>query len=62
MSIISKSPTIAQPKIGMNGGSSRSQGTAVGSGSRPTPSRIKLPTSAPSDPKTLGGRKTSGSL
>lgn len=34
--------------------SSRPQNTAVGSGSRPTPSSIKIESSAPSDPLTLG--------
>lgn len=56
MSRVSKSPTIAHSK-----GSSMKQGTAVGSGSRPGPSRVKIPTSAPMDPKTLG-RKVPGSL
>ncbi len=37
------------------------QNTAVGSGSRPTPSRIKIDTSAPADPKTLG-RSVPGAL
>lgn len=41
--------------------SSRPQSTSVGSGSRPTPSKIKIDTSAPSDPKGLG-RKISGAL
>lgn len=54
--MISKSPTIAHPK-----GSSRPQHTAVGSGSRPTTSKIKIPTSAPSSPQTLG-RRTAGAL
>lgn len=40
---------------------SASQNTAVGSGSRPTPSRIKIDTSAPENPKTLG-RDVPGSL
>jgi hypothetical protein len=62
MSIISKSPTVAHPKIGMSKSGSASQNTSVGSGSRPTKSKFTLPTSAPSDPKTLGGRKTAGSL
>lgn len=35
-------------------GSSASQNTAVGSGSRPTKSSIDIPTSAPDDPRTLG--------
>lgn len=62
MGIISKSPAMAQPKIGMMKGGSASQNTAAGSGSRPVPSKYKLPSSAPTDPKTLGGRKTAGSL
>src|SRR5258707_11546279 len=33
--------------------SSMPQSTAVGSGSRPTPSRVPIDTSAPVDPKTL---------
>jgi len=36
--------------------SSRSQNTAVGSGSRPTPSQLKIPSSAPSNPRTRGIR------
>lgn len=40
-----------QPK-----GSSAKQNTSVGSGSRPTPSRYPIPTSAPANPHTLGGR------
>lgn len=54
--LVSSSPTIAHPK-----GSSMKQGTAVGSGSRPTASRVKIPSSAPSDPKGLG-RKPPGAL
>lgn len=56
MSRVSKSPTVAHPK-----GSSMKQNTAVGSGSRPGPSKVKIATSAPQNPKTLG-RKTPGSL
>lgn len=56
MGLISKSPTIKPEK-----GSSAPQNTAVGSGSRPTSSKIKIETSAPSDPQGLG-RKPSGSL
>jgi hypothetical protein len=41
--------------------SSRPQNTAVGSGSRPTPSKIEIKSSAPMDPHTLG-RDTPGSL
>lgn len=40
---------------------SRGQNTSVGSGSRPTPSKIKIESSAPSDPKGLG-RKPAGAL
>jgi hypothetical protein len=49
MSIISSSPTLSHPK-----GSSASQNTSVGSGSRPTASSHKIPSSAPSEPRTLG--------
>lgn len=42
-------------------GGSSPQGTAVRSGSRPTTSKIAIPTSAPSDPHTLG-RAPSGWL
>jgi hypothetical protein len=41
--------------------SSRPQNTAVGSGSRPTASKIKIDSSAPHNPKTLG-RSTPGAL
>lgn len=41
--------------------SSRPQNTAVGSGSRPVPSKIKIPSSAPMNAKTLG-RDVPGSL
>lgn len=34
--------------------SSRPQNTSVGSGSRPVPSKIKIESSAPSEPRTLG--------
>lgn len=47
--LISDSPTLKGEK-----GTSRTQGTSVGSGSRPTPSKVKIPTSAPSEPHTLG--------
>lgn len=56
MSIISQSPTMKGSK-----GSSASQNTSVGSGSRPTPSKIKIPTSAPENAHTLG-RDVPGSL
>ena len=56
MALVSKSPTIAHSK-----GKSMKQGTSVGSGSRPTKSKIKIATSAPSDPKGLG-RKPPGAL
>ena len=51
MGIISDSPTLKGPM-----GTSAAQNTSVGSGSRPTPSRFKIPTSAPANAKTLGGR------
>ena len=41
--------------------SSRGQNTAVGSGARPTKSRIAIPSSAPANPRTLG-RKVPGAL
>lgn len=41
--------------------SSRPQNTAVGSGARPTASKIKIESSAPSDPLTLG-RSVPGDL
>jgi hypothetical protein len=47
--IISDSPTLKGDH-----GTSAPQNTAVGSGSRPTPSRHKIPTSAPTEPHTLG--------
>ena len=50
MSIISPSPTIKTD----DGRSSAPQNTAVGSGADPTPSKIKIPTSAPAEPHTLG--------
>ncbi len=49
MSIISSSPTLPHPS-----GGSTVKNTAVGSGSRPTASRHKIPSSAPSEPRTLG--------
>lgn len=55
--MISKSPTL--PVEG--GKSSASQNTSVGSGSRPTASRIKIHTSAPEQPRDLG-RAPSGWL
>lgn len=48
MSIISNSPTLSGPK-----GTSAPQNTSVGSGSRPTPSRFKIDTSAPKEPRML---------
>ncbi|TAL03717.1 MAG: hypothetical protein EPO08_03500 [Rhodospirillaceae bacterium] len=58
MSIISNSPTLKGPM-----GTSAPQNTSVGSGSRPTASRIKIPTSAPENARTLGGRgDVSGAL
>lgn len=55
--MISKSPTIAHP----GRGTSSPQRTAVGSGSRPTTSKIKIGTSAPTSPQTLG-RATAGAM
>ncbi len=57
MSLISTSPTLATDKQG----ASMQQKTAVGSGSRPTPSRVKIETSAPENAHTLG-RAPSGAL
>jgi len=42
--------------------SSAPQNTSVGSGSRPTKSKIKIDSSAPMDAYGLDGRKTKGSL
>lgn len=56
MGIISDSPTIKAPKQ-----TSAAQNTSVGSGSRPTASSVKINTSAPSDPQTLG-RAPAGAL
>jgi hypothetical protein len=39
-----------------DGRKSAPQGTSVGSGSRPSKSRHVLDSSAPADPKNLGGR------
>ena len=50
MSRISKSPTIAHT----GKGTSMPMKTAVGSGSRPTASKVKIKTSAPAQPRTLG--------
>jgi hypothetical protein len=50
MAIFSDSPTIKNPKIG----GSAPQNTSVGSGSRPTKSKIMIETSAPKNPHTLG--------
>ncbi len=49
MALISDSPHLTEPK-----GTSMPQNTSVGSGSRPTPSKVKIPTSAPTEPHTLG--------
>lgn len=57
MGIISDSPTIKQE----DKRKSAPQKTAVGSGSRPTGSKFKLPTSAPTDPHGLG-REPPGAL
>lgn len=56
VSIFSDAPAMKQES-----GDSAMQNTAVGSGSRPTPSKFKIETSAPEDPHTLG-RKTPGAL
>ena len=56
MSLISETPTLKRPPQ-----TSQPQGTAVGSGSRPTKSRIEIPTSAPDDAYTRG-RDTKGVL
>ena len=56
MSIISDKGGVKAPAQ-----SSRGQNTAVGSGSRPTASSIKIDSSAPTNPKTLG-RSTPGAL
>lgn len=47
--------------MGMAKGS-KSQGTATGSGSRPTGGKINIPTSAPKDQHTLGNRAPKGWL
>jgi len=49
------------PAMPQEHGNSRTQGTAVGSGSRPTKSKIAIETSAPEDPHTQG-RDVPGSL
>lgn len=56
MALISDSGGLPHP-----GGTSAPQNTAVGSGSRPTPSKMKIPSSAPEDSKTLG-RAPGGAL
>lgn len=48
MGIFSDSPTLKGPKQ-----TSATQNTSVGSGSRPTPSVHKIPTSAPDEPRML---------
>lgn len=48
MGIISDSPTMKAPKQ-----TSAPQNTAVGGGSRPTASKMEIPTSAPSNGATL---------
>lgn len=48
MPIWSSSPTLKPPAQ-----SSATQNTSVGSGSRPTPSRYKIETSAPTEPRML---------
>lgn len=54
--IFSDSPAMPQEK-----GSSMSQGTSTGSGSRPTKGMTMTPSSAPTDPHGLG-RKPAGAL
>lgn len=54
--LISPSPSLTPAK-----GATRIINPSVGSGSRPGPSRIKIETTAPSDPITLG-RSTPGAL
>lgn len=56
--LISDSPTIKPTDVG----TSMPQNTAVGSGARPTPSRVKIASSAPDDAHGLDGRKTPGAL
>ncbi len=51
MATWSGSPTLGHPKE-----TSAAQNTSVGSGSRPTSSKIKIMTSAPDNARTLGGR------
>lgn len=55
-SIISDSPTLKAPAQ-----SSAPQNTSVGSGSRPTPSKMKIESSAPMEPYELS-RAPSGAL
>ena len=49
------------PTLSHEHGTSRPQKTAVGSGSRPSKSRVPIMTSAPKSPQTLS-RGTSGAL
>lgn len=49
MGVLSPSPAMPQEK-----GSSMQQSTNVGGGSRPTKSKVKIETSAPTEPHTLG--------
>jgi hypothetical protein len=51
MAIWSDSPHMPEPK-----GTSATQNTSVGSGSRPTKSRFKIETSAPDNARMLDGR------
>lgn len=48
MALWSESPSMPQPK-----GTSMSQNTAVGGGSRPTKSKVKINVSAPGNARTL---------
>lgn len=58
MALISDAPAVKPPS---KGGSAKVI-QECGSGSRPTPSKYKIMTSAPKDPRGLDGRKVSGSL
>ena len=57
MSLLSPSPSMKPTDVG----TSAAQNTSVGSGSRPTPSKVKIATSAPTDPHGLG-RMSPGAL
>lgn len=55
MKITHDAPHMTPPPQGI-----RMQNTSVGSGSRPTMSKIKIDTSAPPDPHTLGRESPGG--